>query len=91
MAEVDAQSFFEKATETFSSVMVVNQTTYNIEDHWMNLAANYFNIDLSKQSTDLLLDQTGDKLNLLKAGLFGYFNEIASSEIKSSVYYNNMM
>lgn len=81
--------FMDKATETFTSVIVVNQTTYNIQDHWLKLAAHYFNIDTSTLSTDSALDATEDKLSLLKAGLFGYFNEISSSEIKSAVYYKN--
>lgn len=91
MAQVDLATFMANATETFSSIIVVNQTTYNIQKHWMKLAAEYFNIDLSRVSTSILLDTTGDRLNLLKAGLFGYFNEIASSEIKNAVYYKNMM
>lgn len=91
MAQVDVATFMANATETFSSIIVVNQTTYNIQKHWMKLAAEYFNIDMSRVSTSILLDTTGDRLNLLKAGLFGYFNEIASSEIKNAVYYKNVM
>ena len=91
MAEISKEEFFKKATETFSNVMVVNQTSYNIQDHWLKLAANYFNIDMSRLSTDLMLNQCGHRLSLLKAGLFGYVNEIASSEIKSSVYQKNLI
>lgn len=82
--------FLDRATNTFSSTIVVNQTTYNIENHWLKLAANYFNVDLTRTVTDpSIYNDVQDEISLLKTGLFGYFNSIASSEIKNAVYYKN--
>lgn len=55
-------------------------TLYNssqlIENEWLNLVSKYF---------------PDDDISLMKAGLFGYVNEIMAQEIKNSVYHKNFI
>lgn len=64
-----------------NSIIQVNNTSYNIEEDWLEIAKKYFNIDS---------DDT-KRISLLKAGLFGYLNEISSNEIKNNVYHRNVL
>lgn len=60
------------------SIIKINNTSYNIEEDWLGVAKKYFNMD-------------DNSLNLLKSGLFGYTNEIASNEIKNNTYHRNVL
>ena len=85
---IDVKSLIENATEDFSSIITVNSTSYNVYNHWLKLAAKYFNIDTT---ANFYTSEDANSINLLKAGLFGYFNEIASHEIKNAVFHRNVL
>lgn len=59
----------------------INNTSYNVEDDWLKVAIQYFNINPKSENA----------VNMLKAGLFGYNNEIQSNEIKNNVYHRNIL
>lgn len=54
----------------------LKNTSQLIEDQWLNLVSKYF---------------PDDNINLMKAGLFGYINEIMAQEIKNSIYHKNFI
>jgi len=55
----------------------INSTTYNIQDKWLNnIAPKYFVVD---------------DINMLRAGLFGYVNEITSNSVEDSVNAMNVI
>ncbi|QXN67971.1 hypothetical protein FPHOBKDP_00221 [Listeria phage LPJP1] len=85
----DVPSFMKNAKEDTSSVVKVNQTSYDVHEHWLKMASTYFNID----DTNIATGSEGNNaaLNLLKTGFFGYFNEIAAHEVKNSVYNRNVL
>jgi hypothetical protein len=64
-----------------NSIIKVNNTTYSIQEKWLETAKKFFEVD----------DNDELNINLLKAGLFGYNNEIMSSEIKNNVYHRNVL
>jgi hypothetical protein len=64
-----------------NSQITVNNTTYSIQEKWLETAKTFFGIDSNDEVN----------INLLKAGLFGYNNEIMSSEIKNNVYHRNVL
>jgi hypothetical protein len=64
-----------------NSIITVNNTSYSIQDKWLETAKKYFGVDDD--------DEVG--ISLLKAGLFGYNNEIMSNEIKNNVYHRNIL
>lgn len=70
------------------SIINVNQTSYDVENDWMKIAAKYFNIDLDAIQTDTAIGDS--EISLLKAGLFGYLNEISAHEVKNAVYDRNV-
>lgn len=70
--------------------MNVNQTTYDIQENWLKLAAKYFNINLDILKTNDT-DIENSNISLLKAGLFGYVNEIIANEVKNSVAHRNVL
>lgn len=63
------------------STIEVNATSYNIEDNWLEISKKYFEVDQENE----------EAINFLKAGFFGYFNEVASNEVKNSVYHRNVL
>lgn len=63
------------------AIIQIGNSSYSIYDKWLDLAGKYFNID----------ENSNESINMLKAGLFGYFNEIASNEIKNAVYHRNFL
>ena len=73
-----------------NSLINVDQTSYNLEEKWIKVAAKYFNIN-----TDLIITDDNDKsnseVNMLKAGLFGFVNEIMANEIKNSTAHRNTL
>ena len=68
-------------TTTENSIIKVASTSYSVQDKWFEVAKKYFEID----------DNDELNINLLKAGLFGYNNEIMSNEIKNGVYHRNVL
>ncbi|QXN70134.1 hypothetical protein INTERNEXUS_93 [Bacillus phage vB_BspM_Internexus] len=64
-----------------NSIITVNNTSYSIEDKWLEIAKKYFGID----------DNDEVSISLLKAGLFGYNNEVMSNEIKNNIYHRNIL
>lgn len=64
-----------------NSIMKVNNTSYNIHEKWLETARVYFGID----------EKDEVNISLLKAGLFGYNNEIMANEIKNNVYHRNVL
>ena len=85
--EINVKELLENSKEDFSSVVTVNATSYNVEDHWLRLASKYFNIDFD----DNYSTSNKNSLSLLKTGLFGYINEISSHEIKNAVFHRNIL
>lgn len=73
-----------------NSLINVDQTSYNLEEKWIKVAAKYFNIN-----TDLIITDDNDKsnseVNMLKAGLFGFINEVMANEIKNSTAHRNTL
>jgi len=63
------------------SLIKINSTSYNVYDNWFDFIQKYFGID----------DIGSPLINTLKSSFFGYFNEIASSEIKNAVYHRNFL
>lgn len=63
------------------AIININNTSYNIQDDWMEIVRKYFNIDPDD-------DQS---INFLKAGLFGYDAEVTSNEIKNNVFHRNII
>ena len=59
----------------------IGSTSYMIQDEWFKVALKYFNLDPENEVA----------INMLKAGLFGYNNEIQSNEIKNNVYHRNVL
>ena len=86
--DINVKELLEKSSEDFSSTITpINSTSYSIYDHWIKLAGDYFRIDTSISSK--IIDY--NTISLLKTGLFGYFNEIASHEIKNAVFHRNVL
>lgn len=54
----------------------ISNTSYSIEENWLELAKRIYGTD---------------DISLLKAGLFGYTNEIMAQEIKSNVFHRNFI
>ncbi len=73
-----------------NSLINVDQTSYNLEEKWLKVAAKYFNIN-----TDLIIaddaDKSNSEVNMLKAGLFGFVNEVMANEIKNSTAHRNTL
>ena len=73
-----------------NSLINVDQTSYNLEEKWLQVAAKYFNIN-----TDLIItnddDKSNSEVNMLKAGLFGFVNEVMANEIKNSTAHRNTL
>jgi len=63
------------------SIININSTSYNVFNNWMDFVKKYFGLD----ETD------SPYISTLKSSFFGYFNEIASSEIKNAVYHKNFL
>jgi hypothetical protein len=64
-----------------NSVITVNNTSYSIQENWLEVAKTFFGVKDD--------DEVG--VSLLKAGLFGYNNEIMANEIKNNVYHRNIL
>jgi hypothetical protein len=64
-----------------NSTIIVNNTTYSIQEKWLETAKVFFGVDENDEA----------QVSLLKAGLFGYNNEIMSNEIKNNVYHRNTL
>jgi hypothetical protein len=64
-----------------NSIITVNNTSYSVQDKWLETAKKFFGVNDN--------DEVG--ISLLKAGLFGYNNEIMSNEIKNNVYHRNVL
>lgn len=64
-----------------SDIITVNNTSYSVEEDWLKVASQFFSLDQNNEFA----------INLLKAGLFGYTNEIQSNEIKNAVYHRNII
>lgn len=73
-----------------NGLMRVDQTTYDLEEKWLSIAANYFKIN-----TDLVISDDSDvansEVNMLKAGLFGFVNEIMANEVKNATAHRNTL
>ena len=73
-----------------NAIIKVDQTTYDIQEKWLDVAASYFKI----KSEALIandLDPENSEVNMLKAGLFGFVNEIMANEVKNSVAHRNTL
>ena len=69
------------STNNPKTTMYVDNTSYNIQSHWIEIAQKYFSIDQSDT----------ESINFLKAGFFGYFNEVAANEVKNATYHRNVL
>ena len=69
------------STDNPNSTIYIDGTSYNIEKHWLEIAKKYFNVE----QNDL------NAISYLKSGFFGYFNEIASNEVKNATYHRNVL
>lgn len=63
------------------SLIKINSTSYNVFDNWNDLIQKYFGVD----------DLGNPYISTLKSSFFGYFNELASSEIKNAVFHKNFL
>jgi|GEM_PF-3067537 len=64
-----------------NSIIKINSTSYSVQESWLAMATKLFNLN----------PEDPNSLNILKAGLFGYNNEISSNEIKNNVYHRNVL
>lgn len=64
-----------------NALIDINNTSYYIQDDWFEIARKYFHVD----------PDDVESISMLKAGLFGYTNEILSNEIKNNVYHRNII
>ena len=69
------------ADQNQKAIININNTSYNIQDDWMEIVRKYFNVDPDDEQA----------INFLKAGLFGYNNEVISNEIKNNVFHRNII
>lgn len=67
--------------ENSKAIININNTSYNIQNDWFETMRKYFNIDANN----------AEAIHFLKAGLFGYNNEIFANEIKNNVYHRNII
>src|SRR5699024_6869389 len=88
-SEEERESFLQQAKIDTDSVIKIGSTSYDIKDKWLVMASGFFNIDTGNISTNT--DLNDDRLSLLKAGLFGYINEINAHEIKNAIYHRNVL
>ena len=85
--DINVKDLLNNSIEDFSSTITpINSTSYSVYDHWIRLATKYFQINTSQEDS-----VNYNNISLLKAGLFGYFNEIASHEIKNAVFHRNVL
>ena len=63
------------------SLIKINSTSYNVFDNWSDFVMKYFGID----------EGNNPYVTTLKSSFFGYFNELASSEIKNAVFHKNFL
>lgn len=63
------------------SLIKINSTSYNIYDNWSDFVQKYFGMD----------EKGNPYISTLKSSFFGYFNELASSEIKNAIYHKNFL
>ena len=68
----------------------VNGTTYDVFEDWLKIAKKHYAIDEeSLKMADEDLDAS--EVNLLKAGMFGYNNEIMAQEVKAATAHRNVL
>ena len=87
--EEEKMEFLQQSKINTNSVITVGSTSYDIKEKWLLMASGFFNIDSGNITTNI--NEQQDKLSLLKAGLFGYINEINAHEIKNAVYHRNVL
>lgn len=87
--EQEKLDFLNKANIDTESVIKIGSTSYDVKDKWFNMAAKFFEIDTENTPIDENEDE--DLISLLKAGLFGYINEINSHEVKNAIYHRNVL
>lgn len=73
-----------------NALINVDQTSYDLEEKWLQIAANYFNINTELLVTDDT-DPANSEINMLKAGLFGFVNEVMANEVKNSTAHRNTL
>lgn len=78
-------------TNVSRSRIQVNQTTYDVMDNWLDVAAKHYDIDVAALRAGKDTDLAKSEISLLKTGLFGYLNEIMAQEVKSSVAHRNVL
>ena len=76
------------ATEN-NAIISVNQTSYDVQEDWLEVASKYFNINTADIYSDN--DIQNSNISLLKTGLFGYVNEIMANEVKNAVAHRNVL
>lgn len=87
--EEEKKKFLEQSKLNTDGVIKIGSTTYDIKDVWFKMASKFFEIDT--ENTPIDSDENNDLINLLKAGLFGYINEVNSHEIKNATYHRNLL
>src|SRR5699024_6594263 len=87
--EQEKIDFLNNAKIDTESVIKIGSTSYDVKDKWFNMATKFFEIDTENTPIDENEDE--DLISLLKAGLFGYINEINSHEVKNAIYHRNVL
>lgn len=87
--EQEKLDFLNSAKIDTDSVIKIGSTSYDVKEKWFNMASRFFEIDT--ENTPIDENENQDLISLLKAGLFGYINEINSHEIKNAIYHRNVL
>lgn len=69
------------SSENSNTIININNSSYNIQEDWFQIARKYFDVSSDDEQS----------INFLKAGLFGYNNEIMANETKNNVYHRNII
>lgn len=87
--EQEKLDFLNNAKIDTDSVIKIGSTSYDVKEKWFKMASRFFEIDT--EDTPIDEDENEDLISLLKAGLFGYINEINSHEVKNAIYHRNVL
>ncbi|QQO92559.1 hypothetical protein CPT_Machias_182 [Staphylococcus phage Machias] len=87
--EQEKLDFLNNAKIDTDSVIKIGSTSYDVKEKWFNMASKFFEIDT--ENTPIDDNENEELISLLKAGLFGYINEINSHEVKNAIYHRNVL
>ena len=88
--KTSVEDILSSSTINDNSIIKAGVTTYDVQEQWLKMATKYFDIDLQAIYNGTS-DINSSKVSLLKAGLFGYINEIMANEVKNATAHRNVL